>query len=216
AYFTEGKALIGEWHGKLAQQFGLTGGVAEEAYERMALGQDPQTGKQLIKHRDTIITRSGEEVSHRAAHDFTFGASKSVSAAALVGGDHRIIAAHDASVKKALDAIEEYTQARLGGNRAPETTGNMAFALFQHDTARPVGGTPDPHLHTHAVGFNMTQAHDKIRSLDPKEMFRVQSYATAVYHAEMSVRLQKLGYELKHGRNFSMEIAGFSKEYLDS
>ena len=52
---------------------------------------------------------------HRAGWDATFSAPKSISLTALVGGDDR--------VRVALDQLEHYTQARVGGNHPPETTG---------------------------------------------------------------------------------------------
>ena len=50
-YYAEGKQLVGEWHGLLAAEFGLVDPVDEEQYNRLAAGQDPWTGEQLIKHR---------------------------------------------------------------------------------------------------------------------------------------------------------------------
>src|SRR6185312_6315206 len=211
-YFSQSGKVVGQWYGRLAEVLELRGEVEETAFMRMAEGQHPETGQQLIKHRE-FQGADGQIVPHRAGHDFTFGASKSVSAAAIVGGDFRIIDAHNAAVRKALDYIERYCQARMRDGQ-PVTTERMAFALFLHDTARPVNGRPDPHLHTHAVGFNMTLDGGKFRSIDPREMFRIQSFASAVYHSEMAVRLKGLGYELQQGRNFSVEIKGFSPEYL--
>ena len=63
-------------------------------------------------------------VEHRAGWDATFSAPKSVSLTALVGGDDRVREAHRQAVTTALTELERYTQARIGGNRAAETTGN--------------------------------------------------------------------------------------------
>ena len=60
----------------------------------------------------------------------------------------------------ALDELERYTQARIGGNHPAETTGQFVAAKFEHDTARPVDGYAAPQLHTHAVIFNMTERED--------------------------------------------------------
>jgi AAA domain/TrwC relaxase len=79
-----------------------------------------------------------------------------------------------------------------------------------------VDGYPAPHLHTHVVVFNMTQAEDQIRSLDTRELFRVQAMSTAVYQAELAHRLRALGYELEHGKNHSMEIRGYTQAYRDA
>ena len=218
SYYTQQGELQGQWHGKLAEDFGLKGTVTEAEYDRLVNGQHPHTAEQLIQHRDTVKTASGEEVAHRAAWDFTFGAPKSVSITALVGGDDHVREAHREAVKAALDATEKYVQARMGGDNPAQTTANWAAALFEHDTARPVaGGPPDPHFHTHAVVFNITKDGDgQHRSLQTAELFRIQAYSTSVYQSELALRLQHLGYKLALGEGYAPEIEGYTKEYLDS
>ena len=121
------------------------------------------------------------------------------------------------ALKEALDAGEEYTQARLGGNHGSLTTGNWAAACFLHDTARPVDGqAPNPHLHSHVVVFNMTHAGDKVRSVQAAEWYRIQSYMSAIYQASMANQALAGGYQLEHGKNFSTRIKGFSDEYLEA
>jgi len=215
-YYSQHGERIGQWHGKLAAEIGLTGEVGEAEFKRLAEGQDPHTGKQLIEHRDTIKTKKGEEVGHRAAWDLTFSPPKSISQTALVGGDKRVREAHRKAVQTALNTTEEYVQARMGGDRAPHTTGKWIAALFEHDTARPVDGYPAPQLHTHVVVFNMTKADDKMRSLDPRELFRVQSMSTAIYRAELARNLRELGYALEHRDGHAFEIKGYTQEYLEA
>ena len=77
-----------------------------------------------------------------------------MSLTALVGGDDRVREAHRESVRVALDEMEKYTQARIGGDHPAETTGRWAVAKFEHDSSRPVDGYAAPQLHTHAVVFN--------------------------------------------------------------
>lgn len=215
SYYLQKGQLLGEWHGRLATQFGLSGSVDEAMFNRLANGQDPHTGQQLIEHRDTIKTKNGEEVGHRAAWDLTFAPPKSVSQTALVGADERVREAHRDAVLTALSATENYVQARMGGDRVPLTTGNWVAAVFEHDTSRPVDGYAAPQLHTHVVMFNMTAA-DKVRSIDPKELYRVQSMSTAIYRAELAAKLKEMGYGLEHRRGHSFEIKGYSQAYLDA
>ena len=88
---------------------------------------------------------------------------------ALVGGDDRVREAHRQAVTTALTELERYTQARIGGNHAAETTGKFIAAKFEHDTARPVDGYAAPQLHTHAVIFNMTERADgSTRAVQPQ------------------------------------------------
>ena len=221
-YYSQTNRVRGEWQGKLAAQWGLTGEVTEEQFARLATGQHPETSEPLIRHRDSFEYRNehGETVrtmEHRAGWDATFSAPKSVSLTALVGGDERVREAHRASVSIAVDELERYVQARIGGNHPAETTGKWAAAKFEHDSARPVDGYSAPQLHTHVVFFNVTQSEDgNTRAVQPREVYKSQRYATAVYQSEMASRLKMLGYELNAGKNGAPEIRGYTKEYLEA
>jgi ATP-dependent exoDNAse (exonuclease V) alpha subunit len=136
----------------------------------------------------------------------------------LVGGDERLIEAHDRSVDVALKELEKYVQARIGGNHPAQTTGKMIAAKFQHDSARPDRNTgyAAPQLHTHTVIFNVTETDDcRIKPIQPLELYRSQRYATAIYRAVLGTELQKLGYQIAvDPRTGAPEISGFSKDYL--
>jgi conjugative relaxase-like TrwC/TraI family protein len=219
-YYTEGDRVHGEWHGKLAEQWGLHGEVREDHFHRLSEGQHPITAEQLIRHQAAreYMNRRGEQVSpmeHRAGWDATFSAPKSVSLTALVGGDDRVREAHRESVGVALDELERYVQARIGGNLPAETTGKWVAAKFQHDSARPVEGYAAPQLHTHVVFFNLTETGDgEAYALQPRELYKTQQYATAAYRAELAHRLKELGYGIERGESSQPEIKGYSKEYL--
>jgi conjugative relaxase-like TrwC/TraI family protein len=134
-YYTEGERVRGEWQGQLAARWGLTGEVNEQQFARLSEGQHPETGEQLVRHQAAreYTNERGETVrsmEHRAGWDATFSAPKSVSITALVGGDERIREAHKESVTVALDEMEKYVQARIGGNVPAQTTGAWAVAKF--------------------------------------------------------------------------------------
>ena len=83
-YWKQGAAIQGEWHGRLANTYGLAGPVGVREFARLTEGQDPHTGEQLVRHRalQQYHTASGETVApveHRAGWDATFSAPKSVS-----------------------------------------------------------------------------------------------------------------------------------------
>jgi conjugative relaxase-like TrwC/TraI family protein len=221
-YYTEGERIRGEWQGQLAAAWGLAGEVKEEQFARLAEGQHPETGEQLVRHQVTrdYANERGEKVrtmEHRAGWDATFSAPKSVSLTALVGGDERVREAHRESVRVALDEMERYVQARMGGNLPAETTGKWVAAKFEHDSARPVEGYAAPQLHTHVVFFNLTETEDgKAHALQPQELYRTQQYATAVYRSELAGRLKESGYEIETGRNGQPEIKGYTREYLEA
>jgi conjugative relaxase-like TrwC/TraI family protein len=222
SYWTRNQQGHSEWQGRLASQWSLKGPVYDEHFARLAEGQHPRTGEQLVRHQvsRTYEGKNGKEVTsveHRAGWDATFSAPKSVSITALVGGDDRVRQAHRESVRAALTELERYTQARIGNVHAPETTGKFVAATFEHDTARPVGGYAAPQLHTHAVIFNMTErGTGQTRALQPHEIFVSQRYVTAVYRSELALRLEKLGYELERGKHGQPEIKGYTKEYLEA
>jgi conjugative relaxase-like TrwC/TraI family protein len=221
-YWKQADTIQGEWHGKLAQKFGLTGAVGAEEFARFSEGQHPATGEQMVRHRKVqeYKTEDGKTVApveHRAGWDATFSAPKSVSLTALVGGDDRVRDAHREAVNVALNELERYTQARIGGNRPAEMTSQFVAAKFEHDTARPVDGYAAPQLHTHAVIFNMTERENgQIHALQERGLFASQSYATAVYQSELTYRLRNLGYEIEPGKSGAPEIKGYSQEYLDA
>jgi len=221
-YYSEGDRIRGEWHGKLSEQWGLRGDVQEENFARLANGQHPITGEQLVRYQAAreYVNQRGETVTtmeHRAGWDATFSAPKSVSLTALVGGDHAVRDAHRESVKVALDELEKYVQARIGGNHPAETTGKWVAASFEHDSARPVDGYAAPQLHTHVVFFNLTETENgETRALQPHELYRSQQYATAIYRSELALHLKELGYEIEQGRSGQPEIKGYTREYLDA
>jgi conjugative relaxase-like TrwC/TraI family protein len=222
SYWSEGNAVQGEWQGRFAAKYGLAGAVTAEDFAKLSQGQHPQTGKQLVQHRTAHEYKDErgktiKTMEHRAGWDATFSAAKSVSLTALVGADQRIREAHRESVRIALDELERYAQARIGGNHPAETTGKFAVAKFEHDTARPVNGYAAPQLHTHAVIFNLTERGDgETRALQERGLFQSQQFATAVYQAELTYRLRDLGYEIERGRSGAPEIKGYSQEYLDA
>ena len=222
SYYQQGEEVKGEWRGEFAASMGLSGQVSSLAFNRLAEGQHPETGEQLVKHREAQEYKNPDgsttkAVEHRAGWDAQFAPSKSVSLTALVGGDERIREAHREAVTVALSELERFTQARIGGNNPAETTGKFVAATFEHDTARPVDGYAAPQLHTHAVIFNVTERADgSTRALQERAFFESQNYVTAVYQAELFQRLKNLGYEMEAGKSGAPEIKGYSAEYLEA
>jgi conjugative relaxase-like TrwC/TraI family protein len=221
-YYTEGERVRGEWQGQLSKRWGLTGEVQEQQFARLSEGQHPVTGEQLVRHQtvreyENVRGETVRTMEHRAGWDATFSAPKSVSLTALVGGDDRVREAHRESVRTALDEMEKYVQARMGGNAPAQTSGAWAVAKFEHDSSRPVNGYAAPQLHTHAVVFNVTETADgKTRALQPQELYRTQQYATAVYRSELAAHLQGLGYEIERGEHGQPEMKGYTREYLEA
>lgn len=152
-YWSQRGEIASEWQGRLAGRFGLSGAVSAEDFARLSQGQHPQSVEQLVKQRASYeyTDANGKTVKtmeHRAGWDATFSAPKSISLTALVGGDERVREAHREAVRVALEQLELYTLARIGGNHPPEPTAQFVAAKFEHDTARPVDGYAAPQLHT--------------------------------------------------------------------
>lgn len=221
-YWSQRGEIAGEWQGRLAEKFGLAKAVSAEDFAALSQGQHPRTGEQLVRQRasyeyEVADGKTVKTMEHRAGWDATFSAPKSVSLTALVGGDNRVRVAHRESVRVALEQLEHYTQARIGGNHAPETTEKFIASKFEHDTARPVDGYVAPQLHTHAVIFNITERDNgQYRALQPQSLFASQQFATAIYQSELTCRLRQLGYEITVGRSGAPEIKGYTQEYLDA
>ena len=190
--------------------------VAGALIERYGLADDWE-----IREKRAELPQPGEPGAqtkwkeHRAAWDITFGAPKTVSLTGLVGGDERIVKAHDEAVREGMGYFERAIQVKMGGLNAPQTTQRMAAALFRHDTARPVDGYAAPHLHTHGVVFNLSMDRDgQHRALNPRELFYLQGAAEAVYQNRLAVELKRIGYELEYApRTLAVEIKGYTEEY---
>jgi len=221
-YWSQRGEIAGQWQGRLRENFGLTGAVCAEDFVALSQGQHPQTEEQLVRQRTSYEYKGADgktvkTMEHRAGWDATFSAPKSVSLTALVGGDDRVREAHREAVRTALDHLESYTMARIGGNHPAEATAKFVAAKFEHDTARPVHGYAAPQLHTHTVIFNITQRESgEYRALQPQSLFASQQFATAIYQSELTYRLRHLGYEITVGRSGAPEIKGYTQGYLDA
>ncbi len=213
-YYTEKQRVVGQWSGRGAEELGLSGEVATEDFRAVLRGLRPASGEVLVHKANGYDDR-------RAGWDATFNAPKSVSIQGLVGDDHRLIEAHRKAVSRALEELEQYALSRRRGGSEWVVTGNIVAARFDHIAARPASGVkdgygPDPHLHTHVVIANMTRRPDgQWRGLDPIEIYRAQSFATAVYRSELAREVQQLGYEITiAGRDGRWELDGYTREQV--
>ncbi|MEL6263453.1 MAG: MobF family relaxase [Cyanobacteria bacterium J06626_6] len=210
-YYTRGdpnQQSDSQWQGQGAEKLNLTGPVNKEIFQQLLHGQTPD-GKSL--HSKRI-----DPTKHRAATDYTFSAPKSVSIAALIQKDKRVIFAHDNAVKIALNVLENrYAQTRVRhgpGIRERVTTGNIIAATFRHETSRE----QDPQLHTHCVVINATQlANGKWQSISNDEALNNVKLLGEIYQNELAHQLQKLGYEIEPQGNGTFECKGYEKPLLD-
>ena len=202
------------WAGRGAEELGLTGPVDPDTFRAVLEGKVPDGS-------DTRLGRRGKdgEITHRPGRDLTLSAPKSVSLAALVGGDARVVDAHDRAVARTLSWFDKnVAETRM---KDPET-GRMArtggqktvIATFRHDTSRNL----DPALHSHAVIANMVQGEDgKWRSMANEKLYESKMLLGALYRSELAAGLARLGYGIeKTHADGRFEIAGVSREVVEA
>lgn len=198
----------GEWWGQEAKTLGLEGAIQRDDFVNMLKGDLPD-GTRLG------TTRDGERV-HTPGWDLTFSAPKSASILYEVGGDERVFEAHVEAMKDALTWAEQNqasNRERSFIGRINVNTGNLAVAIFQHDTSRE----HDPNMHGHAVVMNVTERDDgKHVSLDSKSLFDAKMVLGAIYRASYADRLEKIGHEVERtGRDGSFEVRSVPQELID-
>lgn len=210
-YYTKGESGVdikSEWLGGMASQLGLTGEVEQQRFKELL---DGQVSPEVTLGR----TINGQNV-HAPGWDLTFSAPKSVSILALVGGDSKLVKAHDEAVKAVIALIEnKHINGRhnLWSGRVQDVPlKQIAAAKFTHTTSRVL----DPQLHSHLVLMNMgVDADGKIRSIHSPELFENKMLLGQIYRSELAYHIQKLGYQLDWDANRGLfEIAGVSKELI--
>lgn len=204
-YVSDHQIAPSSWWGAGARRLGLKGEVDRQTFAELLTGRLP----------NGEVLRKGGAGTHRPGIDFTFSAPKSVSLAALVGGDDRILAAHERAVGAALQYIEDTAprvRIRKGGSLRFETSDNLLVARFNHDSSRAA----DPQLHTHAVVLNVTQRQDGAwRAISNEELFRSVKAGGAIYRAELARELRRFGYQIDRTHaDGRFEIGGISKEQI--
>ena len=210
-YYAEGERVIGKWHGRGAELLGLSGDVQSAQFEAIRQGLDPQTGEFLRQRQsaDRVAADGSTQSRGRNLYDFTISAPKSVSIMAQLGGDARVVEAHQKAVGEALQELEEYagTRVRQEGANEDRTTGNLVVAVYHHDTSREL----DPLLHTHAVAGNLTWdgTESRWKALQASGIYERRAYLTEVYRNALAREVRSLGYEIDNRRDARGQDAGF-------
>lgn len=205
-------SLDSRWEGKGADELGLSGPVDNATLTDILQGRLPD-GSSLSRKVD------GKE-THRPGYDLTFSAPKSVSMMALIGGDRRLIDAHDTAVSIALQEVQDLASARVTVNKVTTTelTGNIIAAVFNHDTSRDL----DPQLHSHALIMNATKTDAGWRALstDTKTKTGFSEAVMAnqvvlgnIYRRALRPLVEAMGYETREsGKNGLWEMTDVPTE----
>jgi conjugative relaxase-like TrwC/TraI family protein len=206
-YYTKGEREHSEWGGLIAAELDLSGKVDPAVMRDLLAGKigDVQLGRR----------KSDGAVEHHPGWDFAVNAPKSVSIMALVMGDERILATHEAAVSEALGYLEEHAtlRRRSDGEVVHESTGRLVYARFTEHASREL----DPHLHTHVVIMNVTNRGEgeQFVSLETRAMYAEQMVAGQVYRNELAHRIRELGYEVDFDpRRGLFEIRGVPKDLV--
>ena len=217
-YYTAEQAEgTSQWAGEGSREAGLSGPVDTATFENVLNGKLP----------DGIQVGDPEKRDH--GRDFTFSMPKSASLLALVSGDKRILEAHVEAVKETMAWAEKnLAEARIkvDGKDVAVRTGNLVYALFQHDTSRKT----DPQSHIHAVIANVTRLPEEFRNpdkVDPKTgevtrddgwrawhngtMYQASAVLTSMANASLRNRIEALGYSTElvaGGKHGAFEVLG--------
>lgn len=202
-YYSESETVVGHWHGKAAEILGIEGDkVTPEVFEALRSNRHPGIGEKLTPRSPKV-----------AYHDFVVSAPKSVSIAAMVGGDDRVTAAFDRCVARAFGRLEEAACVRVRGGDFVRTenvrqTGNAVAAVYRHDTSRLL----DPQLHTHLVFANVTwdEHSERWLALQPKQMAEESKKIRGEFYRELAEECRKLGYGITQEAG-TFRIAGIDE-----
>ena len=199
------------WRGQGAAALGLIGPVDRVDLVACLQGR--------LRNGADLSGRGNRAANRRLGVDLTISTPKSVSLMALVGGEERILAAHDRAVAKALALIErEVITARRGkGGVGHEYTAKLIAATYRHEDARPVSGHVDPQLHTHCILANATQRGDGTWcAMDLKfgEHSVLMHLADAAYKAELAKEIEQMGYAIRLTED-GFEMADLTDEQID-
>jgi len=208
-YYAEGQEIVGVWHGHAAERLGLKGAVTREAFRSVIDNRHPETGAQLTPRM---------KADRRPGTDFTFNAPKSVSLLYALHRDERIVEGFRRAVAGTMEEIERdvKTRVRMKGGNEDRVTGNFAWAEFLHNTARPVGGIPDPHLHIHAYVPNLTfdEAEGRWKAIQLGDTKADGAYFEAAFLSRLAIEMRALGYGVeRHGRFW--DIAGIPRDLVE-
>jgi conjugative relaxase-like TrwC/TraI family protein len=208
-YYVNDQELAGYWQGKLAARLGVKGATTKEAFFALCENTHPVTGEPLTP-------RTREE--RTTGYDINFHCPKSVSVLHVLSKDDHILTAFKESVSETMQAIEadSKTRVRKNGTYDDRQTGELVWANFVHQTARPVEGfTPDPHLHCHCFVFNATydEQEQRIKAGQFRDIKRDMPYYQARFQKTLADKLIAAGYAIRHTEK-SFEIEGVPQRVI--
>ena len=215
-YYTNGEPILETWKGELAAELGLVDTRATiETFDNLCDNINPNDGLML----------SAKNVENRKAYyDFTFSAPKSVSILHGLTNNFELKNGLENVMRQSVIEAMEFAQKEFSLTRDKTNnqnrylkTGKLIYTEFLHDTSRPIGGIPDPHLHIHAAVFNLTKDPETgaLKAMEFHDFAKYRNQIEAVHHSILANKLQtELGLIVRPTNN-SFEIAGIERNLID-
>jgi conjugative relaxase-like TrwC/TraI family protein len=210
-YYARDDVCISSWQGQGAKILGIYNQrVDKERFKYHLSGE--VAGQKLGTMRQGMLV-------HKPAVDLCFAPPKSVSIAALVGGDERVIEAHNQAVNATIEMMERKAAFTRFHKRDEDgkdktihhNTGNLLCAVFTHETSRKLS----PQLHSHAVCLNFSQIETgEWRSLEFRHFYSLQKQIGLYYRQQLSSKLKYLGYDIQRKKDASFEISGVPESVI--
>ena len=209
-YYLNDQELNGRLQGQLAERLALAGPATKDIFFAFCENVHPTTGQPLTP-------RTKEE--RTVGYDINFHCPKSVSIVHALSPDDHLLTAFQECVTDTMRDIEADSKARVrkGGQYDDRETGELAWADFVHQTARPVeDAAPDPHLHAHCFVFNVTwdETEKQLKAGQFRDIKRDMPYYQARFHKRLADRLQELGYQVRR-TDKSFELVGVPQQAID-
>ena len=219
-YYLRGEEIesYAQWLGSGAERLGLEGTVERDQFEALANNLHPETGEQLTE-------RMNKSENRRTFWDLAISPPKDVSvleAFAQEEESKKIRGLHLEASLLAAKELEKFLGVRVrdqGQNHSKFGTSEAVIAAVLHDTARPVDGIPDPHLHTHLLFANAVYDRESKRwlALQNQRALEAQQYVRQSYYNTLAHGLQKLGYTIEtREAQKDFQIAGLPREFVDT
>jgi conjugative relaxase-like TrwC/TraI family protein len=236
-YYSGGEQISGTWKGESAKLLGLSGQVVDPKVFDLLCDNlhptsfEPDSNGVPTTEPQQLTARNRDD--RKPFYDFTFSAPKSVSILWAITSNPKLRLEIETAMRAAVQQTMQLGEKELtlsrdqrNGQTIYNQTGNILFTEFLHDTTRPVGGQPDPHLHIHVAVFNLT-FDDKIidpnksevgafRSLEFHDFAKFRNYLEAIHHSKLANLLQnQVGLNL-YNTHKSFEVKDFSREVIDN
>lgn len=183
-YYLSGLEPAGFWLGEGATELGLVGHVTGEAFRNLLSGMTPDGTRRLVHNANSEHRRSG--------WDLTWSVPKSVSVLWSQASPQiraQIEIELRCSVRQATNYLATVgVVSRRGTDGVVRENARLVFACFEHSTSRAM----DPQLHVHSILINLGIRPDgSTGTLEPRELYRHQLAAGALFRAELAARLER-------------------------